>query len=310
MPSQSEIRHAITSKILDSLKQGTVPWKQPWQLDKNCGRPRNASTMRPYNGINILLLMLHNLAFGLKSRHFATYSQWQALGGQVMRRPGDVEKGKWGCQIVFWKPVKRTTTDDTGEETAESFFLMKQYTVFSIDQVLGDHLDYLRVGYSDTTHDPEVSIRQADELIRNSRARIEHGGNRAFYDPTIDLITMPHKHQFEGAAYYESLFHELCHFAEHPNRLNWDRSKEENSYSMGELVAEMGACFVCTELGIELSEGIDNHAAYVCHWEKKLKAALENDHSFIFKASSQASKVCDYLLSFLPMPVEEPALVS
>jgi antirestriction protein ArdC len=135
---------------------------------------------------------------------------------------------------------------------------------------------------------------------------IRHGGNRAFYDPHNDFVQMPHKHQFDGTAYYESLFHEMCHWSEAPDRLNWDRSKEENSYAQGELVAEMGSCFVCTELGIPLAEGIGNHAAYLQSWLK----ALENDHSFIFKASTQASKVCDYLLSFQGAPVEEPALVA
>ena len=283
MPSQNEIRQQITNSIIESLKSGTIPWKQPWSMDPNAGRPRNGSTMRPYNGVNILLLMLHNHRHRLTSRHFATYKQWQSLGGQVMRRPADVPKGKWGCPIIFWKKVTKNVTQDNGEEAEDTFFFIRQYTVFNIDQVSGDHLDHLRVGHSETTGSPEVSIQEADELVSNTGAVIRLGGNRAFYDPHNDLIQMPHKHQFDGAAYYESLFHEMCHWSEAPDRLNWDRSKEENSYAQGELVAEMGSCFVCTELGIPLAEGIGNHAAYLQSWLK----ALENDHSFIFACSGE-----------------------
>ncbi|MCH7685318.1 MAG: hypothetical protein IH899_01320, partial [Planctomycetes bacterium] len=214
-------------------------------------------------------------------------------------------KGKWGCKVILYKPISKTKTNGKGEEVEDNFCVMRQFTVFNIDQVEGDHLDHLRVGFSDNNTDPEVSIREADELIRNADVDIFHDGNRAFYDFAIDAITMPNKHQFDGTAYYETLFHEMCHWAEHPDRMNWDRSEEGNNYAMGELVAEMSSCFVCSELGIPLAEGIGNHAAYLGHWLK----ALKNDPSFIFRASTHASKAADYLLSFRQSPVEEPAMV-
>jgi len=304
MLSQTELRQQITNEIIKSLQQGIAPWKQPWSSDKNCGRPCNAITKKPYNGINVLLLGMHNRDHMSHGKFFATYKQWQSIGGQVMARPSGVPKGKWGAKVVLYKPISKTKTNRKGEEVEDNYCVMKQFTVFNIFQVEGDHLDHLRVGFSDNT-DPEVSFREADELIANTGAGIMHGGNKAFYDPAIDEIQMPHKHQFDGSAYYETLFHEMAHWSEHPERLNWDRSKEGNSYQMGELIAEMSSCFVCSELGIPLSEGLENHAAYVSNWLK----ALKNDSSFIFKASTQASKVCDYLLSFRQLPVEEPALV-
>ena len=259
MPSQTEIRQQITQQIINSLKQGTVPWKRPWSADKNCGRPTNAVTKKPYNGINILLLALHNQAYGSDGRYFAKYRQWKSIGGQVMARPSGVPKGEWGAKVVLYKPISKTKTNGKGEEFEDQFCIMRQFTVFNIDQVEGDHLDHLRAGHYENA-DLEVSIREADELIANSGVDVFHGGNRAFYDIAIDVITMPHKHQFDGG-YYETLFHELAHWAEHPERLNWDRSEEGNSYSMGEMIAEMSSCFVCSELGISLAEGITNHAA-------------------------------------------------
>ena len=306
MPSQSELRKQITNEIIYSLQHGIVPWKRPWSADPNCGRPTNAVTGNRYNGINILLLTLHNQTYHSHGKNFATYSQWKSLGGQVMARPSGVPKGKWGAKVILYKPLSQTRTNHKGEEIEDNFCVMREYSVFNIEQVEGAHLDHLRAGNCDNT-DPEVAIHEADELIANSNVDIMHGGNKAFYDPTIDFIQIPFKHQFSGAEYYESLFHEMCHWTEHPDRLDWDRSEEQNTYAMGELIAEMGSCFVCAELGIPLVEGLNNHAAYVGHWLK----ALQNDPSFIFRASTQASKVTDYLLSFSPTHAEnrEPLIV-
>jgi len=307
MPNQTELRQQITNEIIESLQQGIV-WRRPWRLDSNCGRPTNAVTKKPYNGINILLLALHNRTYCSDGKFFATYRQWQSIGGQVMARPSGVPKGEWGCKAIFFKPITKTKTNRKGEEVEDNFCVMRQFTVFNVDQVEGDHLDHLRVGHCDNA-DREVSIREADELIRNANVDMIHGGNQALYEFGIDVITMPHKHQFDGTKYYETLFHEMAHWAEHPERLNWDRSEEGNNHAMGELIAEMSSCFVCTELGIPLAEGIGNHAAYVGGWAKKLHDAVQIDPSFIFKASTQASKVCDYLLSFRTSSVEEPSLV-
>ncbi len=67
MPTQTELRKELTDQILSALDNGVVPWKQPWSLDPNCGRPLNGDTKRPYNGINVLLLALHNHRFRFDS---------------------------------------------------------------------------------------------------------------------------------------------------------------------------------------------------------------------------------------------------
>ena len=99
----------------------------------------------------------------------------------------------------------------------------------------------------------------------------------------------------EGA-FYETLLHELAHWSE--VRLKWAGSRETQ-----ELVAEMAACFVSTELGIPNGEGLENHAAYVQSWLQSMRG----DHGFIFRASSQASKVADFLLAFSRQPQEATA---
>lgn len=305
MPSQNELRTQLTNKILAALDDGIVPWKQPWSNDKNCGRPTNAVTGKPYTGVNILLLSLHSHEYRSEGKFFATYKQWQSIGGQVMARPSGVPNGKWCAKSILFKPVTKTKTNSRGEKVEDTYCFMREFSLFNIFQVEGGEIDHLRPGYCDKT-DPEVSIREADELIKNAGINIFHGGNKAFYDGNIDAITMPHKHQFDGTGYYETLFHEAAHWAE--SRLGIDRNGNPNSYAELELVAEMSSCFMCSELGIELAEGLINHASYVGEWAKKLHDAVEVDPSFIMKASTQASKVCDYLLQFRPAPAEEAAV--
>ena len=55
---------------------------------------------------------------------------------------------------------------------------------------------------------------------------------------------------------------------------------------MGELAAEIGAAYLCTELGVPQGEDLENHAAYVQSWLKRMKG----DPSYIFKASTQARR--------------------
>ena len=85
--------------------------------------------------------------------------------------------------------------------------------------------------------------------------------------------------------------------------MNWDRSKPENEYAAGELIAELSSCFTMGELGLATTDDLTNHTAYIKHWLE----AMRNDVSFIFKAVSQSNRVCDYLQSFVDEPIDEPA---
>ncbi len=98
----------------------------------------------------------------------------------------------------------------------------------------------------------------------------------------------------------------MCHWSEHPSRLNWSRKERENSYALGELVAEIGSCFLCRELGVPASENLENHIAYVGNWLQ----AMRNDPRFIFVGSAQASKSADFILSFSRKPDQSPEPIS
>ena len=125
MPSQSEIQAEITTRILDALKQGVVPWRKPWRNDPNSGSPANVVSKRLYSGINPILLDLVAMSRGYTSKWWGTYGQWQSLGAQVRKRPDDVKPGQWGASVVLWKQIKKKKVTDDGEETTETFPLFE-----------------------------------------------------------------------------------------------------------------------------------------------------------------------------------------
>jgi antirestriction protein ArdC len=308
MPSQQEIRDQITSQIIDALSKGTVPWRRPWRVHQNAGHPANAISRKGYTGVNPLLLQMAADKHGFTSKFWATFRQWHDLGGQVMARPAIVKPGQWGQAIVFCKPCKTTTEDDDGEEVEKTFFMLKSYTVFNADQVVGSKIDRFRVSNEPVpAGEVEERFEQAEQVIEATEADIRYGGDRAAYCFDGDYITMPRRERFTVPEYYDTLFHELGHWTEHSTRLNWDRTKPENSYAMGELIAELGAVYLAGELGLPLADNLPNHAAYLRSWLDKMKG----DNRFIFRAAAQASRAVDFILAFsrVPEPEPEPVLV-
>lgn len=302
MPSQTDIRQQITNTIIDALQSGNLPpWRQPWRSSKNAGSPINVVSKRPYSGVNPLLLQIASQHHNFESRHWATFAQWKQLGGSVMRRPSQVSPGRWGTTIVFCRPITKTEADPNGDETESKFWMLRSYTVFNVDQVEGEHLDHLRVG-TDTLDESEVEERfdEAERVVAATNVVLRFGGDRAFYSTTGDFIQMPHRSQFSLPEFQETLFHELVHWTEAPHRLNWDRKLPANNYACGELIAELGGCFLASEVGIPVTENMTNHLAYLQHWIDTLKS----DPKFIFKVASQASRAVDFILSFSRTPAD------
>lgn len=144
------IRHEVTQKLIAALENNIIPWRRPWQINPNVGRPANVVSRKPYRGVNVLLLQLHALQYGFQSKWYATFKQWNALGGTIRKRPTDVEMGMWGCRIYFYRPMLKTTIDPytgderTGNECRKQFPVMRGYVVFCVDQVDGEALDQYR----------------------------------------------------------------------------------------------------------------------------------------------------------------------
>lgn len=302
MQNASQIRQELTAQIVAALEQNTIPWRRPWKTSPNAGRPTNCQSRSHYSGINPLLLELHAHKFGFQSKWWGTFDQWKRLGCTVKRRPDEVEAGAWGCKIVFYKPITKAIVDQvTGDDDERRFAVMRTWSVFNAEQVEGETVEKFLVDDSSSINTEPATFEPAEELIAATGAEIRHGGDQAYYLRPIgnwphhtsgDYITMPLLHRFERiGAYYETLLHELAHWSE--VRLGW-----QGSYAMGELVAEMTGCFLASELGVPQGEDFTNHAAYLKHWLE----AMKGDASFIFKASTQASKVTEFLLGHVRQP--------
>jgi antirestriction protein ArdC len=304
MPSNSELRRQITNTIIDAIEnKKLLPWRRPWAGGTASGRHRNVQG-RAYSGINPLLLEVHAEKHGLTSRTWGTYNQWASLGLQVQKRPDHVRPGQWGATVVLYRPVKKAKTDEaTGQKVEDQFLVARQFTVFNADQVAGPGVEKYQHRPITPTSGVSTDFGPAEELLKATGAVIIHTGDKAYYRrPTPegswpkhtegDWIVLPPKEKFvSSGAYYETALHELAHYSE--VRLGWDHRK--HGYSYGELVAEISASYLSAELGVPQGEPLENHAAYLKHW----LAGMKQDSSFIIQASSQASKVTDYLLSFV-----------
>jgi antirestriction protein ArdC len=290
MSAQFEIRERVTNEIIEALQKGIAPWRKPWTDVENSGFPTNVVSKKLYRGINPILLQFAAQRRNFTSKWWATYQQWASIGGQVKKRPADVQPGSWGTKVIFWKPIKTTKKNANGEEEQATFPLMREYTVFCADQVEGEAIDKYR------THAPTtasvIDFEPAEKVIAATGAEIRHvaGGQAAYFCPPQDYIVMPLKSQFvDLAGYYGTALHECVHWSE--VRLGWT-----GSYALGELRAELGAAYLMPSVGVpQVSENVTaNTASYLESWIK----AMKEDSSVIFKISSAASKAADYILSF------------
>lgn len=295
MQSQSDIRSNITSTIIDALKNGGLPpWRKTWSDDPNApGLHTSMSTGNPYRGINQLLTQVSAMRQGFKSKWWGTFIQIKKNGASVSR-------GQKGTHVVLFKKIERKRVDEAGDEVKDNFFVMREFTVFNAEQTNG--LEQFRVGFAKPQIETTERYEHADRVIAATGAEIHYGGNQAFYSLSEDFIQLPYRHQFQsGEAYYETAFHELCHWTE--KRVGFDRGEAENTYAFAELVAEIGACLTMGELNLPTSSSLDNHAAYLKSWLSGM-----SDSRFIFKAAAQANKAVDQILSYSRSPesVAEP----
>tara|TARA_R110002167_G_scaffold334103_1_gene541217 strand:- start:442 stop:1278 length:837 start_codon:yes stop_codon:yes gene_type:complete len=262
----------------------------PWHT--TLGMPTNASTGNKYNGINIILLWCRTKEQGHASSTWATYKQWQSLGAQVT-------KGQKGSQIIIYKPMKQEDNQPLSDkEHNRPRVFIGSATVFNASQVEG----YV---VTDDKLKPEADnterLESVEQFILSAQADIRLGGDRAFYAPMEDYIAMPGRELFTGTstisateAYYSTLFHEMTHWSGSEKRCGRDMSGRfgGQSYAMEELVAEIGAAYLCANKGVSSTPRLD-HANYLKNWLKVIK----KDEKAIFWAATRAQEAVTYLNS-------------
>lgn len=282
MNTPTDLFQDVTNSIIAQLESGVAPWIKPWSGDAgfNGGNdiPKNHLTGKSYRGINTLILWITSVSVGYSSGHWITYKQAQQIGAQV-------RKGEKGTRIAVYKPWSIKDVNSSGEENTKIIPVLRSYTVFNIAQCDG----ITQIISTETREPVEIRHQAADALL--SQANIDHGGDSAFYSPSADRIRLPAQAAFNDPMdYYATALHELTHWSGHKTRCARDFAKKygTEAYAREELVAELGAAFLCSSLGIT---GKLQHAEYIGNWIQVLK----NDKKAIFKAASAAQKAFDFI---------------
>ena len=289
---RKDIYTRVTDRIVADLEKGVRSWMKPWSAEHAAGRVsrplRHNGT--PYRGMNILLLWGEAMAKGYAAPIWMTFRQALELDAHV-------RKGEHGSLVVYANSITKTEVNEKGEDTEREIPFMKGYTVFNVEQIEGLPAHY----YARPENPLPLSerIESADRFMTATGATMQHGGNRAFYAPGRDLVQMPPFEAFKDKeSYYATALHELTHWTNHKSRL--DRSFDakrfgDQGYAREELVAELGAAFLCADLGIT-PEIRDDHAAYLGNWLK----VLQEDKRAIFSAAAHAQRAADYLHGLQP----------
>lgn len=287
-----DVYERVTNRIIEQLEQGVRPWLKPWNAEHAAGRISRPLRFNgvPYSGINILMLWGAAEQAGYTCPLWLTFQQTKELGGHV-------RKGEHGSIVVYASSFKKTEEDNKGDDVEREIPFLKQYTVFNASQCEG-----LPSHYYATKEPPNSDIERiehADRFYRNLKADIREGGNRAYYSLTHDYVQMPRIEAFRDAeSHAATLGHELCHWTSAKSRLDRDMGRKrwgDAGYAMEELVAELGAAYLCADLNIT-PDVREDHAGYIDHW----LTILKNDKRAIFTAASHASKAVDYLHGLQP----------
>lgn len=280
---KANVYDMVTNRIIAELEKGKIPWQKPWTGVRSGAY--NRITKRPYSLLNQMLLQ--------HTGEYATFKQWQDLGGHI-------RKGEKSEIVVFWKIFESKETDsDTGEIEIKKIPLLRYYNVFHISQV--DGVEPLAL---EQLNDEVEPIEAGDKIITDYIDKehlnfIECKSNKAYYSPSSDTVVVPLKEQCQLInEWYSIAFHEISHSSGHKSRLNRIQTGAisafgSQDYSKEELVAELSSATLMSVTGLETPKTFRNSTAYIQNWLQ----VLRNDNKFIVSASSKAEKAVNYILA-------------
>lgn len=302
----NRMREEMINSFIDCLKKDTIPWHRSWSAKQ---RPFNAVTNTTYRGVNSLWLSYNQFAREFDDPRWCTFKQAQTQGWKI-------KPGSKGTRVEFWslydteekrKLTQREAKQLSDELTLEEFKnrvkpISNVYTVFNGEQIDGIPK------YEEKTYElnTEELLQKRDTLLKNMNVDFSEGGDKAFYNPSRDRITLPEMNRFETEYdYMATLLHEAGHATGHISRLNRDMTGVFGSpeYAKEELRAEIASDFTAQELGLdyEQNEHMENHEAYVQNWID----VLENEPNELFAAIKDAEKISDYLIEKGEFGLEE-----
>jgi antirestriction protein ArdC len=324
--SPDEIYNYITDVMINTIKEvGHLPWQQEWTGSGSGNQAMNFISKNPYTGINFFLLNFKMVRKGdvdiIEPIQFI--EPYYLTFNQIKEKNAKLKKGAKGYKVIYYTIIfdyksenlsfkttdraKFTAFAKLNKLTKEDFKahlskipLVKYYVVFRADDCEG-----LKFPKPVVKENPNPIV-EAQKIIDGypNPPQYTFVGSEAKYVPSKDVVNMPTIGAFKNEAnYYATYFHELIHSTGHSKRL--DRGNDtrlrdgsetdKKAYAFEELVAELGAVFLCSETGI-LFHTKENAAKYLKDWNSKLVNELENDNRFFFKASAKAQKGTNWIL--------------
>lgn len=299
----ADVMTEVVDRLVAAIEAGADGWQMPWRNLGVTGWPTNAATGNRYSGANFIALHFATVERGWPTARWATFKQWQSLGAQVRR-------GEHGTRGIVWKIAERATTDTTGDDDSERdddtttrrrMAWARTFTVFNAAQV-------------DNDPNPPAPV-ELDPLDRDARAEaffaaipavVRWGIGNPCYRHGSDDIAMPAFDAFHTTANaYATLAHELTHWTGHPTRLarTYGRRFGDDAYAAEELVADLGAAFVCALVGIDTVARTD-HAAYLAHWCRMLRA----QPAILWTIAAKSQAATDWLAAYSTTPAEPETL--
>ena len=280
----NDLYENITNKIIADLEKGDLTWRKPWSGGNLATLPLRGCGI-PYSGINTIVLWSKAFDKGYVSPYWMTYRQAKDMKAHV-------RKGEKSTTVIYADKMVKEETAPDGSIEKKAIPFMKCYSVFNAVQIEG--LPESFYAHPEPSEgNSEERVQELERFFKETNADI-FTGVRAAYHTTKDRIEMPPFECFEDArSYYATLAHELTHWTRHRSRLAREfnrKAKGDAGYAMEELVAELGACFLAAELGIEPVPH-ENHAAYIETW----LSVLKNDTRFIFTAAAHAQRAVAFI---------------
>lgn len=291
----NNVYQLVTDRIVEKMKEGIIPWHQPWAGGLGECAAINYVTRKPYSSLNQMLLG--------RAGEWLTFKQVKAAGGSI-------KQGEKGSMVVYYQYGFDTKEERTDPETGEvkehkvhvDVPVLRYYNVWHISQCEGIESKLQPAEEAPASNnDPIESAEQAIKLYveREDTLTFSTNGSSAYYRPSTDDVVVPALTIHESAEeFYSTAFHELVHSTGHPKRL--DRLTLDGTaafgsekYSKEELVAEIGSAFAMFHLGIDCAKAFNNSVAYIQGWIKH----LTNHPKCIVHAASQAEKAVTYIFT-------------
>lgn len=307
---QQKIYDMVTNMMLETMKKDGLFWRKTWDVKRVKGGggrmlAQNFVSKTVYRGVNYWITNFAVPKAGLHSPYFLTFKQVTELKGKV-------KKGAKAWPIVYYtmyyiitKPAKKSITaseydamsmEERQNKGALKLPVLQYYNVFNADQIEG--IEFPAIEAPKPVSEAE-KIESAEKIVREmpKAPPIAHGGDSAHYVPSTDRIQMPPLASFDKEQeYYSTLFHEMVHSTGHESRLGRKFGRQgTKEYAFEELIAELGASYLCAEAGT-LYFTLNNSAAYLKHWLSRLQDIMSEDKKFFLMAAAKAQAAADFIL--------------